>query len=205
MDGDLGEGDIGEAHKSAGAADGGAGEEVVEEVVGEVDVDGGGILLRDGTDEDARAEEKLRVDPQRLRIVRIQKPQRVQARRAVFALLLHGRVEIIQELVTRFESDVSCFGHQRPAVELMTHDVAGGVVAVEGVEGAEHGPAGAEGLGGVLGVAADVGADHGDLEDGGEGDDLRDGDAVVVPGGGVVAEPVADFGACAGECTCGGD
>lgn len=197
----MGEGEVGEVQERAGAADGGAGEEAVEEVGGEVEIHRGGVFLGDGADEDAGAEEELRVDRQRLRVVRIQEPQRVDARRAVVALLLQGRVEVIEELVARFDGDVGGLGDGGPAVELMADDVAGGVVAVEGVEGAEHGPAGAEGLGGVAGVAADVGADDGDLEDGGEGDDLRDGGAVVVPGGGVVAEPVADFGARAGERT----
>lgn len=166
MDGDLGEGDVGEVHGGAGAADGGAGEEAVEEVGGEVDIHRRGVFLGDRADEDARAEEELRVDAQGRRVIRIQEPQRVHARRAVVTLLLQGRVKVIEELVARFDRDLGGLGDGRPAVELMADDVAGGVVAVEGVEGAEHGPAGAEGLGGVVGVAADVGADHGDLEDG---------------------------------------
>lgn len=78
---------------------------------------------------------------------------------------------------------MSGLGDGGPAVEFMTDHIASGVVAVERVESTEHGPAGAEGFGGVLCVAAYVGADHGDLEDAGEGYDLRNGDAVVVPCG----------------------
>ncbi len=52
------------------------------------------------------------------------------------------------------------------------------MVAVERSECAEHGPAGAEDVGGVFCVAADVGAGHGELVDGGECDRLGDGDLV---------------------------
>lgn len=73
------------------------------------------------------------------------------------------------------------------------------MVAVEGAEGAEHGPAGAELLGGGVAEAADVGADDGHLEDAREVEHGADGPAVVRPVGEVVAQPVADGGAGAGE------
>lgn len=115
-------------------------------------------------------------------------------------------VDVIEQAVT----DVDCLAgsrcHAIPAVELLRDlgDVAV-VVAVEGGEGAENGPAGAEGLGGVVGEAADVGADHGDLVDGGEGEHAADGDAVAVPAADVVTEPLADLGAGAGEGAAGDD
>ena len=47
-------------------------------------------------------------------------------------------------------------------------------------------------LGGVAREAADVGADHGDLVDGGEVQDARYTKAVLLPGADVVAQPLAD-------------
>ena len=79
------------------------------------------------------------------------------------------------------------------------------MVAVEGVEGAEHGPSGAEGFGRVGAEAADVRADHGDLIQRGKLEHARDRDPVFVPEGEVVAEPVAHFGAGAHEGGTGDD
>jgi hypothetical protein len=73
------------------------------------------------------------------------------------------------------------------------------VVAVQGAEGAEHGPAGAELLSRVQRIAADVTADHRDLVDRRHAKEGRDRDAAVWPVREVVAEPLADFGARAGE------
>jgi len=74
------------------------------------------------------------------------------------------------------------------------------VVAHEGVEGGEHAPASAERLGGVARETADVGSDHGDLVDGGEVQDARDTEAVLLPGAHVVSEPLADVLAETDEC-----
>lgn len=115
-------------------------------------------------------------------------------------------VDVIEQAVTDIDSLASSHSDALPAVELL-RDVGFVVVvvAVEGGEGAEHGPAGAEGLGGVVGVAANVGADHGDLVDGGKGQHAADGEAVAEPGADVVAEPLADFAAGAGEGAAGDD
>lgn len=75
MDGDLGEADIVKGEGGTGAADGFAGEEVVEDVVGEVDGDGGGVFLCDGADEDARAEKELRIYGESAGFVGIEEPQ----------------------------------------------------------------------------------------------------------------------------------
>ena len=119
---------------------------------------------------------------------------------AVAALLPEARVQVVEELVAGLDGDAAGLGGGGPAVELVVDCADGLVHAEEGHEGAEHGPARAEGFGGVVRVAADVGTHHWELVDGGEGDGLRDGDQVVGPGCVVVAEPVADFGpgACEG-------
>ena len=74
------------------------------------------------------------------------------------------------------------------------------MVAVEGVERPQHGPAGTELLGRVASVAAYVGPDHWDLVDACECNHLGNGDSVMRPVGIVVAEPVANVaaGACEG-------
>ena len=78
------------------------------------------------------------------------------------------------------------------------------MVAIERVESSQCGPSCAEGRGRVEGEATDVGADEGDLVDGCKGEEFADGDSVCGPLGSVVAEPVADFGAGAGEGACVG-
>lgn len=120
--------------------------------------------------------------------------------------MVHRGVDVVEQAV----ADVNCLAGSLsdaiPAVELLRDvgDVAV-VVAVEGRKGAEHSPASAEGLGGVVGEAADVGADHWDLVDGGEGEHAANGDAVSVPVANVVTEPLADRGAGAGEGATGDD
>ncbi len=59
------------------AANGLEGPEIVELVVREVDVDVGGVLARHRTDEDAGAEEELRLDGERVGVRRVDEEQRV--------------------------------------------------------------------------------------------------------------------------------
>lgn len=65
------------------------------------------------------------------------------------------------------------------------------MIAHEGVEGAEGGPARTEGFGGVASETTDIGANHGNLENGGEIQNTGDAEAVLLPGADVVAEPLA--------------
>ena len=76
------------------------------------------------------------------------------------------------------------------------------MVSIERVEGPQCGPSCAEGGGRVECEAADIGADEGKLVNGRKGEELADGGSVCGPLGRVVAKPVTDFGACAGEGAC---
>lgn len=119
---------------------------------------------------------------------------------------MEGGVDVIKQAVTDVDGLAGGHSNALPAIELLW-DVGGQpvVVAVEGLEGTEHGPASAEGLGGVVAKTADVGADHGDLEDGGEVEHTSDSDAVAIPRADVVTEPFSDLAASAGEGAAGDD
>lgn len=172
---------------------------VVEGVVGQVDVDARGVLLGHGGDEQARAEEVLQLERRGAPVARVQEDDGVDGRGAVDALPVHGRVQVVEQAVA--DGDVLAGRGRRrgPAVQLL-RDVAELVVhAVEGREGAEGGPAGAELLRRVAAEAADVGADHGHLVHGREGHHAAHREPVVVPVGDVVAEPVRDLLAGAAE------
>lgn len=73
------------------------------------------------------------------------------------------------------------------------------MVAVEGAEGAQRGPARAELLVGVATEAADVRAHEAELEEGGKGQHCADGHGVEAPLRHVVSQPVTDLGARAGK------
>ena len=62
MNGNRSEIDVGEGDGSALTLQGSEGFEVVEDIFGEVSGDGGGVLVRNGRNEDAVAEEELEVD-----------------------------------------------------------------------------------------------------------------------------------------------
>jgi hypothetical protein len=206
VEGDIGGAQVLDEDALALALDLGVGVEVVEDVLGEVGGDGGGVLLDDGADEDAGAEEVLRLDAEGVGVVGVQVEERADEWGAVEGLVVESGVDVIEQAVTDVDRLAGGLGNAVPAVELLGDlgDVAV-VVAVEGGEGAEHGPAGAELLGGVVGEAADVGADHGDLVDGGEGEHAADADAVSEPRADVVTEPLADLAAGPGEGAAGDD
>jgi hypothetical protein len=67
-----------------------------------------------------------------------------------------GRIDVVKELVACFDGYACGFGDERPAVELVVDIANGLVVAIEGGEGTEHGPAGTEGLGRVECVATNI-------------------------------------------------
>ena len=179
---------------------------VKDAVLGEVDVDAGGAFLGDGGDEEAVAVKVLQVEGVRLGVLGVEVKHGVDQGGAVDGLLVQGGVDVVEQAVADVDGLAGALGDDGPAVELLAD---GGrvlvVVAEEGAEGTQGSPAGAEGLLGAAGEAANVGADHGDLEDGGEGEDLGDAAAVVLPAGDVVTEPLADGVADAGESGAGND
>lgn len=124
----------------------------------------------------------------------------VEQRGAVDGLLVEGRVDVVEQLVACFDCHFRGFGDACPDVVLLVEDPGGVVVAVEGVERPQHGPAGAELLGRVASVAAYVRSDHRDLVDTCECNHLGNGDSVVRPVGIVVTKPVTNVaaGACKG-------
>ena len=85
-------------------------------------------------------------------------------------MLIEGCVDVVEELVARFDCYLRGLSNGWPEVEFLMYEAAGFVVAVEGVECPQHGPACTELFGRVAGVAADVGSHHWDLVDGCECD-----------------------------------
>lgn len=169
-------------------------------VIGEVDGDAGGAFGGHGRDEDGGAVEVLQVQGQGVGVGGIEEEHGVEERGAVDRLLVEGRVDVVEELVARFDCYLRGFGNSWPEVVFLMGDTGGVVVAVEWIECAQHGPACAELFGGVASVPADVGSDHRDLVDGCECNHFGNRDLEVRPIGVVVAEPVADVaaGACKG-------
>ena len=204
IDGDLGEVG-GDCDGGAGAADGLVREEVVELVVGEVDGDAGGAFVGHGGDEDGGSVEVLQVHGEGVGVGGVEEEHGVEERGAVDGLLVKGRVEVVEELVARFDGHFSRFGHALPEVIFLVEDAGGVVIAVKGVESAQHGPTRAELFGRVTSIAADVGSDHRDLVDGCECNHFSNRNSVVRPVGVVVTEPVADEAAGASECAAGDD
>lgn len=206
VEGDIGGAQVLDEDALALSLDLGVGVEVVEDVLREVGGDGGGVLLDDGADEDAGAEEVLGLDAEGVGVVGVEVEERADERGAVKGLAVECGVDVVEQAITDVDCLAGSLGDAVPAVELLWDlgDVAV-VVAVEGSKGAEHGPAGAELLVGVVGETAHVGADHGDLVDGGEGEHASDGDAVSEPRADVVTEPLADLGSGAGKGAAGND
>ena len=184
----------------AGAAEGFVSEEVVELVVGEVDGDACGTFVRHGRNQDGGTVEVLQVQRQGVRIGGVEEEHGVEKRCAVDGLLIERCVDVVEELVARLDCYFGGFGDACPEVVFLMEDVGGVVVAVEGVECSQHGPACTELFGGIAGVTADVRSDHRDLVDGCECNHLGDRDSVVGPVGIVIAEPMANVaaGACEG-------
>lgn len=200
MQGDGGEADGREIDGGAGALDGGLGIPIIEHVIRQVDGHARGVLVDDGTHQHRVAEEELRVDAVGGRVGGVEEPERVEGRGAVDGLRVHGRVDVVEHAIADIDGGFGGDGHAvGPVVEFLRVLARFRVVPVEGAEGPQHGPAGAEVFRRVHRVPAYVRADHHDLVDPCKGDLFRDGDPVVVPGGGVVAEPVADVAAGARE------
>lgn len=107
---------------------------------------------------------------------------------------MEGRVEVVQEPVPDCDGVLGCSPGERPAVVFLADGSVTGVVPHEWVESTESGPAGAESLGRVSGETANIGTDHGDLEDGVEVQNAGNREAVLSPLGDVVTKPLSEVG-----------
>lgn len=67
----------------------------VKDVIGEVEVDAGAVLLSDGAHEDTVAVEELQIDGVRVGVVGIVEEQRVQAWSASLVLPVDGGVDVV--------------------------------------------------------------------------------------------------------------
>ena len=173
VDGDLGKVRV-NGDGGARAAEGLVGEEVVELVVGEVDGDAGGAFVCHGSDQDGGAVEVLKVQRQGVGIGGVEEEHGVQKWCAVNRLLIEGCVNVVEELVARFDCYLRGFRDAWPEVVFLMEDVGGVVVAIEGVECSQHSPACAQLFGRVTSIAANVRSDHRNLIDGCECDHFSD-------------------------------
>lgn len=182
MQRDAIEGDVREGDGLAFAGDLFEVGEGVEGVVWEVYFDGSFVFCEDGGDEDGRAEEELVVDGVGVLVAGVGEPEGGGGGGDAGAVVVpEGGVEVVEEAVAQGDGPAGGGGGLVPAVEFLRDGGVAVVVAEEGHEGAEGGPARAEGLGGVAAEAADVGADERDLVDGGEAEHGGDRHAVVLP------------------------
>lgn len=132
---------------------------LVEDVVGEVEVDSVAVLVCDGTNEDAISVEELQVDWVRVYIVGVIEEERIQSRGAGLALFVNGSVDVVDFLLvsdlvsakdvkairlTKLVSDgdaISCgLSHGGPAIEFLGNGGNVGMIPEEGVEGSKGGP-----------------------------------------------------------------
>ena len=205
MDRNLGDADVVQRGAGALATDSLVGEEVIEDVVGKVDLHACCTLLGDWGDQYAWSEEPLVLNAKGVGVRWVQVPHGVHQRSTIDSLLVHGSVEVIQHTVSSINGSLGGLGNGCPSVELVIDDITGSVVAVEWVESAQHSPTSTKLLGGVLCITANVTTHHGDLEDGGKFKHSLDRDQVVVPCCGVVTKPVSDLGTSTSECGTGND
>lgn len=187
--GDLGDVDVLESDVVAVSAQWGAGLPVVEDVVGEVGLDGAGAFLRDWGDKDGVAVEELEVVGEGVLVLWVEVEEGLKEGFAGLALPVEGCVDVVEESVASFDclSGGLCDGG--PVVKFLWTEPDFIVVAVEGVERSQGCPACAQLFGCVTAEATHVCSDHGDLEHGREGKNLLDGCPVFVPLAQVVAQP----------------
>jgi len=163
---DVGQGLVVNTDRTTVAADTLVRVPVVEDVIGQIDIDTARILLRNRGDEKTRAVEVLELETEGLDVVRVEEEHRVEDGRAVESLAVESGVNVIQQAVTDVDSLAGGLCDDGPAVEFL-RDCRRVlvVVAEEGAEGAEHSPAGTEFLVRRTAETTDVGSDHGYLED----------------------------------------
>jgi hypothetical protein len=118
-------------------------EEIVEPVIGEIDVDRSRVFFKNWTDENAWTEEKLELDVVCLRILGVLEEQRLESGCSVRVLFVKGRVEVVEQAIAHVDGVFRCLGDQRPAVEFLRDRSIAVMVAVEWIECSEHSPPGA--------------------------------------------------------------
>lgn len=173
--------DIGEGDVCALAVESGAGVPVVEDVLGKIGVDRRGVFGGHGADEEGIAVEELQVCREGVFVLGVEVEEGLEEGLAGLRLAVEGCVDVVEELVADCDGLLCGLGDAVPVVVLLWDAADFVVVAGEGVEGAEGGPAGTELFCRVEAEAADVGSYHGDLEHRGKGEDLGNGVAVLVP------------------------
>lgn len=131
-----GEADIAQSDSAAGALEWCKGLEVIEDVLGEVCCDGRRVLFGNGGDEDGVAEEELKVDGERVCVLRILVPQWLEDRCAVDVSLVKRSVDVVDQAVPGFrrleciisgkwtskpdiQNVLGCFSDKGPAIELL--------------------------------------------------------------------------------------
>jgi len=186
---DRGEVNVRQSDSLAFPADRGAGVPVVEDVVGEVGVDGGCVFLRDGADEDGVTVEELQVDSEGIRVLGVEVEEWLQERFTSLALPIERGVKVVQETVADVDDLAGCLCYRIPAIELLVDTAQLIVITVERREGSESSPSRTQALGRVVAEAAYVGSNHGYLENGCKRKHLGNGDAVFFPLAEVISQP----------------
>ena len=166
--------------------------EVVEPVVGEVDIDGSRVLVENRADKDAWAEEELVLNIVRLRVVWVVEEQRLQGGCSVGVLLVEGRIEVIKQTVANVDRVLRRLGDEGPAVELLRDRGVAVMVAVERIECSKCGPSRAQSLSRVPSKSANVRPDHWDLEDRGKAKHSWDREPIMRPFAMGVRERMSD-------------
>lgn len=156
VDGDFGHVDVAERDVGSAAAQRGARVPVVEDVVGEVCVDRSLAAVGHGTDQDGVAVEELQLVAKGVLVLGIEVEHGLQEGLAGLGLPVEGCVDVVKQPVADVNGLARGLGNGGPAVELLRDAGDFIVVAEEGVEGSETGPASAELLGGVAAESAHV-------------------------------------------------
>lgn len=95
----------------------------VEDVVGDVDLDGGAVLLGHWRHENGVPEEELRIDRVGGRFVGIEEPEWIEGWNALHCLLVKRRIKVVEQPIADVDG-VSCGGSDTlPAVKLLRDGV----------------------------------------------------------------------------------
>lgn len=104
---------------------------------------------------------------------------------------MESSVEIIQQPVPDCDCVLGCSHGQRPAVVFLANRSVSSVVPHEWIESTKSCPSRAQGFCRVSRETADIGTNHGNLENGVEVEDAGNREAVLRPLRNVVAEPLS--------------
>jgi hypothetical protein len=184
--------DVRQIHPASIPLDAFEGPEIVKRGIWQIDANSRAILLQHRGDEDIVAEEELVLDSKSVAIGGVVVKQGIEDGHPGHRLPVESRVEIIQQAVSYRDDLLGCGGCLGPTVVFLGNRGVTCVVAHEGIKGSQRSPARTQSLSGVSGESANVGPDHGDLENGGEVEDTPDAEAVLLPGADVVAQPFSD-------------